>query len=56
VKSRGVSVDVAGVITYKDSDGNAHVTGTLAAGIIHPLETTVIKSTGTTATGIIIYW
>lgn len=56
VKCRGVSVDVAGVIAYVDDAGNSRVTGTLVANVIHPLSTTIIKSTGTTATGIVIYW
>jgi hypothetical protein len=55
ITCRGISVDVAGVIHYKDADGTARVTGTLAAGIIHPISTNLI-TTGTTATGIVVYW
>jgi hypothetical protein len=56
IMSRGVSVNVAGVLKFKDSSGNVRTTGTLAAGVIHPIETNVIMATGTTATGIYIYW
>ena len=55
--TRGVSFAAAGdlkVITDK-AETVVIPSGALAAGIIHPLSVTRIFSTGTTATGIVVY-
>ena len=47
----GVSVDVAGVVSFGYADGTTDDVN-LAAGVIHPIECKLIRATGTTATGI----
>lgn len=56
VKCRGISFSGAGSITYLDPKGAQRVLNGLAAGIIHPISTNKIFATGTTATGIYVYW
>lgn len=53
---RGISVGVAGTIAFKDKAGNSFITTSLAAGVVHPISAAMILSTGTTATGITVYW
>lgn len=48
---RGVSINVSGTIAYTNWDGEECVTSTLPIGN-HSMCATVIKATGTTATGI----
>lgn len=52
IKARGFVVTVAGVVTIVDTGG---VTTAIpcAVGIIMNIEASIIKSTGTTATGIV---
>lgn len=56
VVCRGISVAVAGDVAWKDENGVSRIAKNLAAGIIHPITTNLIKSTGTTATGVVAYW
>lgn len=56
VVCRGISVTVGGLIAYKDKQNVARIAGPFAANVIHPLVAEVIMATGTTATGIRIYW
>lgn len=57
--TRGISWSGAGdliVRTVDDRDNNTTIpSGALAANVIHPLRLSHIISTGTTATGIIVY-
>ena len=50
---KGIYVGVAGDVAVKDKYGNSVTFGNLAAGMIHPIATKQILSTGTAATGII---
>jgi hypothetical protein len=52
--SRGVYVGVTGNLAVLDAAGNAVTITSLAAGVWHPLRLSRIKSTGTTATSILI--
>lgn len=56
--SRGVAFAAAGDLKVTTSGGETVVipSGSLAAGLIHPLMVTRIWSTGTTATGIVVYY
>lgn len=56
VITRGISVTVAGNITYLNSDGDSQVFAAAAAGVIHPIAAKRIMATGTTATGISAHW
>jgi hypothetical protein len=52
----GIYIGVSGDLSVQDGTG-ANVTFTsLAAGVIHPIRTRRIRSTSTTATGIIGLW
>lgn len=53
--TKGISVAVAGNVNIANILGTAVVIY-LSAGIIHPIRTTLIKNTSTTATGIIAYF
>lgn len=55
---RGISFDVAGAIKVTTVDGDAVVipSGSLAAGVIHPVKFVRLWSTGTTATNIVCYY
>lgn len=55
VPSRGILVSVAGTIAVTDINGNdVTLTATqIVAGTIYPLQIKRIKSTGTSATGIL---
>jgi hypothetical protein len=50
---RGVYVGVAGHFKFTDLYGNAVLLKNLAAGTVHPIEGTLVWSTGTTATDIV---
>jgi hypothetical protein len=56
--SRGISFAVAGALEIIDLGGvdTTIPSGSLAAGIIHPIRATRIKNAGTTATSIVAYW
>ena len=58
VKTRGISIGVAGDLAIKDSLGNNVIipAASLAIGMIHPIETSQIRSTGTTATSIVAWF
>jgi hypothetical protein len=56
VKCRGISVDGSGTVAFKDENGVTRVTGNLQEFVIHPISTKRIMATGTTATGIVVYW
>lgn len=53
-KCKGILVAVAGTIITNNSAGNP-ITQTVAAGIIHPISTNLIK-TGGSASGIVAYF
>lgn len=53
--TRGISCAVAGVISIKNSNGD-FVDVYIVAGAIHPISTNWIRATGTTATGLIVWW
>lgn len=52
----GVYVGGTGDLAVVDGSGATVVFANLAAGVVHPIRTRVIKSTGTSATGIIGLW
>jgi hypothetical protein len=56
---RGIKLDGAGtkanLAVKSESNGNVTITG-LALNVIHPIATTQIFQTGTTATTITIFW
>ena len=54
--TRGVQVTVAGAVAVEYEDGTQHVIGELAQGVLHPLQVRKILSTGTTATGISVFF
>lgn len=56
VMSRGLSIDTAGVIVFKDENGVTRTSGTLVANVIHPISTNQVMLTNTTALGIVAYW
>ena len=55
---RGISFAVAGDLAVRDDKETIVIipNGALVAGVIHPIGTDLIKSTGTTATGIVAYF
>lgn len=56
--SRGISFAGAGTLTVVMND-NTTITipsGALSAGVIHPIRVKQVKSTGTTATGIVSFY
>ena len=55
---RGISIGTAGNLAINDSEGNKVIIpgNTLAIGIIHPIVTDKIYSTGTTASEIVVYY
>lgn len=56
VYCRGMSFTVGGDVSFLDKEGNTRTAVGLGAGFIHPIRTTRILATGTTATGITVYW
>ena len=50
-KIRAITINVSGVVAWKDLAGVAQITGTLPVGT-YPMLATAIMFTGTTATGI----
>lgn len=54
--TRGVLVTVAGALAVEYADGTQHVIGEVAQGIAHPLQIRKVLATGTTATGISVFW
>ena len=54
--TRGIMVSVSGDVAVTTKAGNDVTLPALAAGIIHPFRVSRIKSTGTTATGILAVW
>lgn len=54
--TKGVMVAVSGDLACKDEAGNSVTISTVAAGVIHPIQTNQILSTGTTATGITAFF
>lgn len=54
-KTRGISVAAAGNINIRNEAGDAVVIYVIA-GVIHGIVTDLIKSTSTTATGIVAYY
>lgn len=56
VLCRGVSLTVGGNVSWLDENGVSRTAAALAAGLIHPISTKRILATGTTATGITVYW
>lgn len=55
VISRGIKVAVAGDVTIINEDDQTSKF-TLAAGILYPIRAKIVKSTGTTATGIQVWY
>ena len=56
VLCRGVSMTVGGNLAWKDENNVTRNATGLASGVIHSISTKRIMSTGTTATGITVYW
>ncbi len=54
--TRAVLVSVSGAVAVEYADGAQHVIGNLAEGIMQPLQVRRILSTGTTATGISVFF
>lgn len=54
--TRGILVGASGDVAVVMSSGRTVVWPALAAGIIHPISCTRVKSTGTAATGIVAVW
>ncbi len=52
----GVYVGVTGDLVVHDANGTATTFANLAAGVIHPIRTRRILSTGTTASSIVGLW
>lgn len=55
-KTKGILLGGAGTLAVIDDHGNAVTITGLAAGVIHPIATNVIKSTGTSATNICAFF
>lgn len=51
--TRGVYVAGAGNLAVTFADGSEVTLTNIAAGVVHPLSVVQVKSTGTTATGIV---
>jgi len=56
IPCRGILLGVAGNISVLNAFGTAVTISGLSAGIIHPISTKRIRSTGTTATGIVAFF
>ncbi len=54
--TRGLYVGVAGNVAVVMADGTSVTLTGLAAGVVHPLRVKQVRSTGTTATGIVGFW
>lgn len=54
--TRGVLVTVAGALAVEYADGTQHTIGEVAQGVIHPMQVRKVLSTGTTATGISVFF
>jgi hypothetical protein len=56
--TRGIAIGAAGILKVNMLDGTTVTipSGTLAAGVIHPLRISRIFSSVTTATGIWVFW
>lgn len=57
-KCRAISIEVAGDVAILNSEGTAVTipASSLAVGILHPISTSRINSTNTTATGIVAWF
>lgn len=57
-RCKGISFSTAGALAIKDDEDNTVVipSGSLATGIIHPISTNQIMSTGTAAVDIVAYF
>lgn len=53
-KMRGIYVGVAGNVSFIDLNGDPQVLVGLVAGVIHPIWSLQINSSGTTATNIMV--
>jgi hypothetical protein len=56
IETRGIYIGTAGDLTVKDSDGNNVLFKNLLAGIVYPIATHRVMSTGTTAGDIVAMW
>lgn len=58
VRTKGISFKTAGDLAIKDDEGTTVVipSGSLVAGVIHPISTQQILSTGTAAVSIVAYF
>lgn len=54
--TRGVLVTVTGAVAVEYEDGTQHVIGEMGQGVIHPIQVRRILATGTTATGISVFF
>lgn len=56
--TKGIAIGTAGDLAVKDDEGNSVTipANALAVGVIHPISTEQILSTGTTATEIVAYF
>lgn len=54
--TRAISVAVDGAVAVEYADGTQHVIPLLIAGIDYPRQVRKILATGTTATGVSVYW
>lgn len=56
ILSRAILIGVAGDLALKDVSDNTVIISALAVGIMHPIETRQILSTGTTADDICVFY
>lgn len=54
--TRGLMVNIAGDVVVDFAQSGSTITLTLAAGVVYPFHIRRVRSTGTTATGIIAFW
>ena len=54
--TRGLLVNVAGDVACRFTDSSADVTLTLLAGVYYPFSVRAVRSTSTTATGIVGFY
>jgi len=56
MSTKGILVAVSGDLAVTDEADNTVIIPSVAAGVIHPIETSEIRNTATTATGICAFF
>lgn len=54
--ARGLSIEVAGDVSYVNEAGDISIAKNLVAGVIYPFRLVKVRSTGTDATGIQVHF